>query len=64
MKADINEMLESEMNRLREAVVLSQAVSDNVEREARRYPRQLDGGQDETFNRALRFYQRRIRRNF
>lgn len=47
MKADINEMLESEMNRLREAVVRSQAVSDNVEREARRYPRQLDGGQDE-----------------
>ena len=47
MKADINEMLESEMNRLREAVVLSQAVSDTVEREARRYPRQLDGGQDE-----------------
>ena len=47
MKADINEMLESEMNRLREAVVLSQAVSANVEREARRYPRQLDGGQDE-----------------
>lgn len=47
MKADINEMLESEMNRLREAVVLSQVVSDNVEREARRYPRQLDGGQDE-----------------
>lgn len=47
MKADINEMLESEMNRLREAVVLSQAVSDNVEREARRYSRQLDGGQDE-----------------
>lgn len=47
MKADINEMLESEMNRLREAVVLSQAVSDNIEREARRYLRQLDGGQDE-----------------
>ena len=47
MKADINEMLESEMNRLRAERGPSQAVSDNVEREARRYPRQLDGGQDE-----------------
>lgn len=47
MGTDINEMLENEMNRLREVAVLSQAVSDNVEREARRYPRQLDGGQDE-----------------
>lgn len=47
MTEKINEMLESEMNRLREAVVLSQAVSDNIERETRRYPRQLDGGQDE-----------------
>lgn len=42
-----NEMLEAEIERLRETVVLSQAVSDSIEREARRYPRQLDGGQDE-----------------
>ena len=46
MKADINEMLESEMNRLREAVVLSQAVSDNVER-SKTLSKAIDGGQDE-----------------
>lgn len=47
MENSIDELIESEMNRLREAVVLSQAVSDHVERESRRYPRQLDGGQNE-----------------
>lgn len=47
MENSVDELIESEMNRLREAVVLSQAVSDHVEREARRYPRRLDGGQNE-----------------
>lgn len=47
MENNTNEILKAEIERLREAVVLSQAVSDNIEREARRYPRQLDGGQDE-----------------
>lgn len=47
MENNINEMLKNEVNKLREAVVLSQAVSDHIERETRRYPRQLDGGQNE-----------------
>lgn len=47
MENNINQILDKEVNRLREAVVLSQAVSDHIERETRRYPRQLDGGQNE-----------------
>lgn len=47
MESNINEMLQSEVERLRETIMLSQAVSDSIEREARRYPKQLDGGQDE-----------------
>lgn len=47
MGNNIEQILDKEVNRLREAVVLSQTVSDYIERETRRYPRQLDGGQDE-----------------
>lgn len=47
MENSTNQILNIEIERLREAVVFSQTVSDNIEREARRYPRQLDGGQDE-----------------
>lgn len=34
----------AEMNRLREAGELSRAVSDDIERETRRYPHELQGG--------------------
>ena len=47
MENSTNEMLETEIERLREAFVLSQTVSDSIERETRRYPKQLNGGEDE-----------------
>lgn len=37
----------AEMNRLREAGELSRAISDDIEREIRRYPRVLQGGTHE-----------------
>lgn len=39
-----DEILESEAERLKSGAELSQAVSDSIEREARRYPKELDGG--------------------
>lgn len=41
---NVNEILESEAERLKSGAELSQSLSDSLEREARRYPKQLDGG--------------------
>ncbi len=44
---NLDESAASEIKRLRDAGRLSQTVSDDIERETRRYPRVFNGGRNE-----------------